>query len=42
MRSPWIGYDPLHHFIGDHMWGSAPFEVELVRTADALVGSGDA
>lgn len=42
MRSPGIGYDQLHHFIGDALWDSAPLEQELARQADALVGGSDA
>ena len=42
MRSPGIGYDQLHHFIGAALWNSAPLEKELCRQADALVGSSDA
>lgn len=38
MRSPGIGYDQLHHFIGGALWDSAPLEEELCRQADALVG----
>ena len=42
MRSPGIGYDQLHHFIGGALWDSAPLEEELGRQADALVGGSDA
>lgn len=42
MRSPGIGYDQLHHFIGGALWDSAPLEEELCRQADALVGGSDA
>ena len=42
MRSPGIGYDQLHHFIGGALWDSAPLEQELARQADALVGGSDA
>lgn len=42
MRSPGIGYDQLHHFIGAALWASAPLEKELCRQADALVGGSDA
>ena len=42
MRSPGIGYDQLHHFIGGALWDSAPLEEELCRQADALVGGDDA
>lgn len=42
MRSPGIGYDQLHHFIGAALWDSAPLEKELCRQADALVGGSDA
>ena len=42
MRSPGIGYEQLHQFIGDAFWDSAPLEEELARQADALVGGSDA
>lgn len=42
MRSPGIGYDQLHHFIGAALWDSAPLEKEPCRQADALVGGSDA
>ena len=42
MRSPGIGYDQLHHYIGGALWDSAPLEEELRRQADALVGGTDA
>lgn len=42
MRSPGIGYDQLHHFIGAALWDSAPLEKDLCRQADALVGGNDA
>jgi SRSO17 transposase len=42
MRSPGIGYDQLHHFIGGALWDSAPLEEELARQADVLVGGSDA
>lgn len=42
MRSPGIGYDQLHHFIGGALWDRAPLEEELCRQADALVGGSDA
>ena len=36
MRSPGIGYDQLHHFIGGALWDSAPLEDELCRQGQAL------
>jgi hypothetical protein len=42
MRSPGVGYDHLHHFIGGALWDGAPLEQELCRQADALVGGSDA
>lgn len=42
MRSPGIGYDQRHHFIGGTLWDSAPLEEELCRQADGLVGGSDA
>lgn len=34
MRSPGIGYDQLHHFIGGALWDSASSEEELARQPD--------
>lgn len=42
MRSPGIGYDQRHYFIGAALWDSAPPEKEPCRQADALIGGGDA
>lgn len=42
MRSPGIGYDQLHHFIGGVLWDSASLEEELTRQADALLGGSGA
>ncbi|MBU6187953.1 MAG: transposase [Betaproteobacteria bacterium] len=42
MRSPGVGYDQLHHFIGGALWDSTPLEEELCRQVDALVGGSDA
>ena len=42
MRSPGIGYDQPHHFMGGALWEGAPLEDELCKQADALVDGGDA
>src|SRR3977135_3372560 len=36
------GYDQLHHFIADSVWGAAPLEAELLVQANRLVGGKDA
>lgn len=35
-------YDQLHHFIADGVWDATPFETQLLKEADRLVGGDDA
>ena len=37
-----VGYDQLHHFIGNGVWDAAPLEAALLVEADKLVGGDSA